>query len=378
MAFLRRMKLTNYKAVSGLSIDFSERLTVLIGENGVGKSSVLEAANLPVSVLDALVDTRNDPSRVQRSLGGEDGFERRAWHPDQPIEMEFESEAARLSIQWRFERNRVDSWRVTIDGAELRSEQFHDHNLRRSFVESLQSQSRTLFKSTYFRFDLASLSADSAAPTAEPTLTRSGRGLPSVLSWLASTHRPSLDRIERLLSSVVPSVQGISIVPARVSLTDDVQISAGGNQALFPVERSVGGHSLRFRVERALQLIAALEMSEGTLLTLAILTAIAAPGDRTVILIDDIDRGLHPKAQATLVKSLRTLMQQLSFLQIICTTHSPYLLDHFEEPEIRVLARTETGVETRRMRTHPDWDRLGASMGAGEFWSTVGEEWAVQ
>jgi len=40
MAWVNKMLLNNFKGVSGLTIDFSEKMTVLIGENGIGKSSI--------------------------------------------------------------------------------------------------------------------------------------------------------------------------------------------------------------------------------------------------------------------------------------------------------------------------------------------------
>lgn len=44
-----------------------------------------------------------------------------------------------------------------------------------------------------------------------------------------------------------------------------------------------------------------------------------------LLVIDEVDSGLHPAAQTKLIKALRSAARDLS-LQIICTTHSPHLI----------------------------------------------------
>src|SRR5690606_39298929 len=65
------------------------------------------------------------------------------------------------------------------------------------------------------------------------------------------------------------------------------------------------------------------ELSEGTLIALPLLTAPFDSDQPTMVLLDDIDRGLHPRAQRDLIELLRGVMKAQSSLQIICTTHSP-------------------------------------------------------
>lgn len=42
--FLKSMTLHNFRCFSDLKVNFNNRLTVLVGNNGAGKSTVLEAA----------------------------------------------------------------------------------------------------------------------------------------------------------------------------------------------------------------------------------------------------------------------------------------------------------------------------------------------
>src|SRR3989344_8197619 len=44
--FLKRINLTNFRNYTSLELDFDQRPTVLVGDNGAGKSNILEAVYL--------------------------------------------------------------------------------------------------------------------------------------------------------------------------------------------------------------------------------------------------------------------------------------------------------------------------------------------
>ena len=125
--------------------------------------------------------------------------------------------------------------------------------------------------------------------------------------------------------------------------------------------------------------IGAEHISDGTLCTIGLITALAwarTQGEEGLILIDDIDSDLHPKAQGELMRQIRSLMAHLPGLQIIASTHSPYLLDHVKAEEVRILtASPETGTRIAKLTDHADYERWKDEMSPGEFWSTVGEDW---
>jgi predicted ATPase len=120
-------------------------------------------------------------------------------------------------------------------------------------------------------------------------------------------------------------------------------------------------------------------VSEGTLLTLCILAATARFENEAIVLIDDIERGLHPKAIHDLIKTLKELQRINTDLQIIATSHSPYLLDELEPHEIRVVTRdAEHGAIVGKLSDHPNFERWKETMLPGEFWSHVGEDWLLK
>lgn len=97
------------------------------------------------------------------------------------------------------------------------------------------------------------------------------------------------------------------------------------------------------------------------------------------MLLDDLDRGLHPRAQRELVSLLRQLLSEQRNLQIIATTHSPYLLDNLKASEVRLTALHEDGTTAvARLDEHPEFEKWKDDFAPGEFWSAVGEEWVTR
>ena len=67
-------------------------------------------------------------------------------------------------------------------------------------------------------------------------------------------------------------------------------------------------------------------MSDGTLRYLAIVTAMLTRQPGSLLVIEEIDNGLHPSRAHVLVKMLRQLGNERG-IDVIVTTHNPALLD---------------------------------------------------
>lgn len=85
-------------------------------------------------------------------------------------------------------------------------------------------------------------------------------------------------------------------------------------------------------------------MSDGTLRYLAIVTAMLTRPAGSLLVIEEVDNGLHPSRAHVLVEMLRTLGKQRG-MDVIITTHNPALLDAAGArmvPFITVVHRDET------------------------------------
>ena len=82
----------------------------------------------------------------------------------------------------------------------------------------------------------------------------------------------------------------------------------------------------------------------------------AARQTRGVVMIDEVDMHLHPLWQQRVLEQLR---QAFPGVQFIVTTHSPQVLSTVSRDNIRILQATETGFEARK----PDFSPLAHESG---------------
>lgn len=117
-----------------------------------------------------------------------------------------------------------------------------------------------------------------------------------------------------------------------------------------------GAKAIALRTKKGGHRIPATELSQGTLVALALLTLAYLPNPPSLVGLEEIDRGLHPR----LLRHLQDALYRLSYpescgetrppIQVLATTHSPYLLDLYREhPEEIVLAQKE-GLEVEMKR----------------------------
>ena len=114
-----------------------------------------------------------------------------------------------------------------------------------------------------------------------------GTGLHSALANMALNDPDSWQHLQDDLRRIIPTIRRLR------------HTKAGINQPAALLFDTVGARFLP-----------ASQVSEGTLLVLGLLAALHAPGRPSLVLLDDLDRGLHPKAQKDLIGLLRGLWRR--------------------------------------------------------------------
>jgi len=111
-------------------------------------------------------------------------------------------------------------------------------------------------------------------------------------------------------------------------------------------------------------------MSDGTLRFLAIITALLTVKEHSLLIIEEIDNGLHPSRASKLVEMLRELGQKCH-VDILCTTHNPALLDAFGNTMIPFIAYLHRNKKTgcSNIKLLEDFEMLPKLMASG----TIGE-----
>lgn len=145
--------------------------------------------------------------------------------------------------------------------------------------------------------------------------------------------------------------------------------------AMELIEREGGVAELALRLSDG-SLVVARDLSQGTLYLIAVLTLAFEPNPPSILCIEEIDRGIHPRLLRELRDALYHLSHPQSFglkrpaAQVIATTHSPYLLDLYRDhPEEIVLAHKH-GMTARfeRLTDRADLAELLREGPLGDLW----------
>ena len=83
-------------------------------------------------------------------------------------------------------------------------------------------------------------------------------------------------------------------------------------------------------------------LSTGTLRVLALLATLRHPEPPPLLLVEEIENGLDPRSIHLLVEEIRTAVLS-GVTQVVLTTHSPYLLDLLKLDQLVLVARNEQG-----------------------------------
>ena len=208
-----------------------------------------------------------------------------------------------------------------------------------------------------------------------PRLEMDGHGLASVIGhWMTSDP----ERVQTLTDEVrriLPFVERLRVRRAKIRRSERRVLRLDDKSVPLDEEREVIGEELIFDTVGGKELPAS-AMSEGTLMIVGLLTALYTSDSPGLVLLDDIEKGLHPKAQRDLVRTLRRLVDERPGLQIVMTSHSPYVVDEMEADEVWVLTLDPEGcTRARCLADHPDAERALDLLTTGEFWSAEGEGW---
>ena len=324
---LERVQVRNYKSLRHVDLKLGQ-LAVFVGENGAGKSNLLDAVRFVADSLDVGLD------HALRGRGGIEAVRRRtSGHPTHfEIGLSVRSEA--VDGRFRFEvgaRSGKDHV-VTSEQAVVRRlggdvfdsvvrysvragevEEAPEGALSRADPRELYVRNLTAIpefaalvdalKSTSILHPAPSVLKEFAAPDARAWLASDGANLPSIVKRLSSEHPTAHAKLVAYLAAVVPGVADVRHVPAanRETLRYRLQMD---NRQDWPFFAS--------------------SMSDGTLRATALLAALFQPG-LEVVGIEEPEISLHPKATHALAEAITEAAEHK---QVLVTTHSLEFVAH--------------------------------------------------
>ena len=351
---ITNLVINRFKNHRGTRLSFG-RFTLLAGPNGVGKTNVLKALLV-----------------LQKKSANSDATSEKKVSEGDDLILKGKEEF----MAWEASAKETDdaNW-INFDGD-------GDSALDRtanSFLLSVED----VFSDWFFLKPKSEGLSPSYTPEIPPLLKSDGRELASVIAHLMTSAPKRFERIMKAFQKIVPQVEGIRATREKVFLSEKKSItlsssSSSPKEVVYEEPREVTGDALLFDMTGA-EGLSASEVSDGTLVTLVILTAIHQSKTPRLLLLDDIETGLHPSAQQILMDQIRAILDLNPDLQIIATTHSPYIIDKCDSDEVYILAPDMKGVcHCRKMSEHPNAKSALKVLTTGEFWSAEGENWVIE
>jgi predicted ATPase len=321
------IKFSNFRVLRNATLPL-QRLTLIVGPNGSGKSTALQA-------LQALRAPTNFNAQALASIG--------------------------LQASGRFEVELTATWDHPVKGA----------------VTSLRLTSTAPPSMTWkgpqgdplaqpivsnLTKELSRIRVYSLDPRIIPTpvqlqpsieLGPEGGSLAGVLDRLRDLEPERVESLNADLARLLPEFD-------RILFT-----TPSPGQRMFLLRTRVGRHA-----------IPATELSQGTLFVLAILTLAHLDDPPPLLGLEEPDRGIHPRLLRELADELHRLTHPEDRgdtrppVQVIATTHSPYLLDCFRDHPEEIVIAEKDGLEARfqRLVDRSDIDEILSDAPLGEVW----------
>lgn len=385
---INRVHFESFKSLKDVTLELG-RLTVLVGPNGCGKSSVLQGIEILAQAgvpregeegyrhrrFHMLFQGRLSPGRIA-SRGKRTTTKFVGLCGSDELTLEFRAPVATAERP----KTEVSEYRITLHGPDGHTSIATSEGPKQKELDTLLQSARVqrFASAVYLHLDANRMATTSVSSKERPTMGADGSQLASALAWMKGAAEDELAQVTRGLQRVVPGVKRIRTLREQIARQTMDKIEVDGQPVWRPVQETLVGDRFELEFDDGHSIPADL-LSEGTVLALGLLTKLYEPGRPRLVLLDDIDRGLHIGAQAQLVEVLRELLELEPELQIVCSTHSPYLLDRFEPAEVRLLGLdAERHTRALALRDHPEYANWKFGTQTGELWAALGDAWATE
>jgi len=322
---IESVQFRNFKALRDTTLPLS-RFTLIVGPNGSGKTTALQGIRAVANP-----GTLAFGNIISAGVGADQYYAEIAVRWGAPYE------DVAITVRWR------------PNGAEGPHETFAG---RPRHPDELQPLRSALIRVRSYSLS-ASVIAQPVHLQPQVELGEDGGSLAGVLDQLRDRDPDRFEALNDEASRWIPEFRHVLF-----------ETPATGCRSIVLQTRD-GGHRIR-----------AAQVSQGTLLALAMLTLAYLPDPPVVVCLEEPDRGLHPR----LLRDVQDALYRLTHpedhgenrepVQVIATTHSPYMLDLYKDhPEEIVIAHKE-GNEARfeRLSDRPDIDEILEGAHLGDVW----------
>ena len=372
---ITKIEYKNFRILKDVCCNLTQ-LTVIVGPNASGKTSMLQG----MQFLSQLSKKRS-PEQISTIFGGPDSLDLvHSTDGETLLELKCFSDTEKFSFVAAESKSYSGLPRLPNSTWGAAVSRIHALSTQKPADEwqDRNSASEEISRVAFLQFEPKLMARPTYCEDLRPDVMPTGEGLATALASIALTNPDVFESLQNRLRQIVPHFRRLRFRRVKVS-RDETEIIRIGEEAITrKVTREYPADMLIFDFDQR-QDIPATNVSEGTLLALGLLTVLHSPSRPRIVLLDDIEKGLHPNAQRELIGMLRDILRDQPDLQIVATSHSPYFLDFLDPSEVRLMAIGPDGFSRCGLLTdHPDFPKWKDEMTPGEMWSFFGEKWLVE
>ena len=337
---LKTVAIENFKSLQSSGTVRLKPLTVIIGSNGSGKSSLLEAVEtyrrIILSGLDAGLEDWGGIEQIRHKSAQRSMTRAAAVDPSRQyrpmrftLNFKFDFGVTRLDMAINSRDNGnvlyFQNEEVRQRGSSTRRDSAAGHGPDKSIlaqVPSFQPIERELRRMLFLRLNPAQIGA------LQPTKRTGGRV--QLRADGANSAEYLIDLRERSASAYDDVMQAMRYVLPYATEVQPRIIDSG-------VARRSYLQLLEGRYE-----IPGWLMSTGSLRALPLVATLLDPDPPPVVFIEEIENGLDPRTIGLMVDLLKGATAS-GRIQVVATTHSPYLLDQLDLADVLLCERTQKG-----------------------------------
>lgn len=387
---ITELRLRNWKSFSDATL-FIDPITVIIGTNASGKSNIFDALKLlsalasPVDIMDIAKNVRGGAEGIIRrgeqlcnltiTMEGDKSKEQLIFDValalDEQRNVYIKDESLILNTTKKnlvlFERKELDEMNKSLVSVALYTEgkpRYQNFSAKTSVLSQIEYVNcvRRIKDSVLAVVDnLKKIRMSNPIPERmrdfapiSKTIAEDASDLAGYLANLdeksqASTYEAILKYLKPLPDRDIKSIRA-----DKIPMTDKAM--------LFCTEEWTANHT---------QEQSALGMSDGTLRFAGIIAMLITAEDKALILLEELDKGVHPSRAKDLVKMLKEIGKQKQ-LDIICTTHNATFVDELGPqmiPFISYIKRNDENgcTDIHLLEENEQLARLMASKSVGDM-----------
>lgn len=373
---LKKVTLHNFRCFERLVVDLHPRLTVIVGDNGAGKTAVLDGI---ARVLSPVLTNLSSANQRLHGSGIEDGDFRivklpnwggkERWGRSEFTGLEIETEQG---LSW-------DLWESSVPGKKkegVRGRTELKPYLQRIIESYNTNEPETPPVFAYYGASRGSIEVPLRIRRTKIDYTYPAASLVGaldayadfreMLAWFGKEEKSELMRNKGLTeveSQALPTLEAVRRAVLAM-LHEEYQnphfIDPGHK---FVVERKADGAPLFVdQLSQGYRSMLALAMDFARRLAIANQYRTTLNDGPSIMLVDEIDIHLHPTWQQ---RVLDDLLRAFPRTQFIVTTHSPQVLTSVDKSSIRVLRQgtTDDGTDTELRLDHVEFQTRGVASG---------------